>query len=473
MAQGKNIQKLLSIDNAIKITTNPNQAVERIDGNKKIRLFNDDGTFLSRKNSVNNATGEIKGVWYFVGGDNYQIKYAVDGVVYVFDFKTDSTTQVKNQTQNVHPLLKKLLSLEPNAKITKSPNQLVLDRDDDEDSSRKRWVFFSNGTWKEFYGDVKGEPQDTGIWYFVGNNNYQIKNNNVLAGPKREVFDKKTNKWHAVLQTVDTPKRQIYLLTQIDEKIKKVSLEQAYKELGSGNDKAYLVFWGDGDVRYREGTWKNKEGQVKGTWKITFGDEKNTYMVTLEDGDTYSPTSGWSGIPENSTTAGSTAGSTTNVGWREVTFTLEDVLAGKAVLKRGMKGKAVEDLQKLMIQMNFSKVSKSGEPDGKYGKLTELSIRQFQGEMPYGEQDGKVGQRTLKRMYRVYNYDPDLEVDDEQPETPTGGENPNDGTLKTTQAPAPQTTQAQEPEEKLVLTPKNLQENIKKIVYENLKSLLK
>jgi hypothetical protein len=93
--------------------------------------------------------------------------------------------------------------------------------------------------------------------------------------------------------------------------------------------------------------------------------------------------------------------------------------------------------------------------------------------MPYGEQDGKVGQRTLKRMYRVYNYDPDLEVDDEQPETPTGGENPNDGTLKTTQAPAPQTTQAQEPEEKLVLTPKNLQENIKKIVYENLKSLLK
>ena len=139
-----------------------------------------------------------------------------------------------------------------------------------------------------------------------------------------------------------------------------------------------------------------------------------------------------------------------------------------------------------MIQMNLSKVSKSGKPDGKYGKLTELSIRQFQGEMKYGEQDGKVGERTLKRMYYVYNYDPDKEVDDEQPQVSTGDDSPeflqsqldaqSAGEVKpTTSQAAP--TQPETPiqtKKKPNITPDALNEgDVKKIVSENLKSLLK
>jgi peptidoglycan hydrolase-like protein with peptidoglycan-binding domain len=377
---GENIKKLIDIDDDIEETTNPNQGVKV--ANNRIRVFYNDGRFVSRANlnNINDKTNEITGIWYFVGNDNYQIKYDGGGNTTVIDFKSNTKKIVSDKpftqkpipsqtkTTVANPIIEKLIKIDNAIKKTKSPNQGIWTSSD----KTTFWIFWSDGTWRERFNNLNNiEKQIIGKWEFVGDNNYKVVDN-------------------------------------------------------KGKDYYYHI-------------------------------------------DLPKPT-----------------GTT----WNNVTFTLEDVLAGKAVLKRGMKGKAVEDLQKLMIQMNFSKVSKSGEPDGKYGKLTELSIRQFQGEMPYGEQDGKVGQRTLKRMYRVYNYDPDLEVDDEQPQMPLDGQNvepqtsqpqiPAGGENTTTSSqPATQTATAQpetpvQTKKKPNITPDALNEgDIRKIVSKNMKSLVK
>jgi peptidoglycan hydrolase-like protein with peptidoglycan-binding domain len=389
VGNGENIKKLIDIDDDIEETTNPNQGVKVV--SNKIRVFYNDGRFVSRTNlnNINDKTNEITGIWYFVGNDDYQIKYDGGGNTTVIDFKSNTKKIVSDKpfvtptqtqtTTGIKPILQKLMKIDSDIKKTTSPDQVV-----------------------------------------------------VRAG-----------------------------------------------------EGVIFIFFSDGNFRYRLNSVNNKNGELTGRWKFL---GENDYQVNVSDGDVYTFSKGWKSIEKTSSSG--TMGKT----WKEVTFTLEDVLAGKAVLKRGMKGKAVEDLQKLMIDMNFSKVSKSGEPDGKYGKLTELSIRQFQGEMPYGEQDGKVGQRTLKRMYYVFNYDPDKEVDDEQPQVPTGDDSPeflqsqldtqNADKVNSTTSSQPETqtttaqpaTQAQpdtttQPKKKLTLSPINEQENNEEIVSQKVKSL--
>lgn len=369
VGNGENIKKLISIDGDVEETTSPNQGVKvvKTKGGDRIRIFFNNGRYVSRKNlnNINDKTDEITGIWYFVGGDNYQIKYYNDNKTEVYDFKAKNIIKVsdkpftppspKTQGSSSKPILEKLMKIDSTIKKTTSPDQVI------------------------YRSNVGG----------------------------------------------------------------------------------IHIFYSDGNFRYRTSSVNNKKDELTGRWKFLGND---SYQINTNDDDVYIYGKGWESnkISSSSGTMGKT--------WDEVTFTLEDVLAGKAVLKRGMKGKAVEDLQKLMIDMNLSKVSKSGKPDGKYGKLTELSIRQFQGEMRHGEQDGKVGERTLKRMYYVYNYDPDKEVDDEQPQMPLDGQNvepqtsqpqiPAGGENTTTAAPvaAPDTTQAPtatQPKKKLRLSPIN------------------
>ena len=381
VGNGENIQKLIDIDDRIKETTNPNQGTSYYETQSKktrVRIFFNDGKYINREGNVNNKNNEIRGIWYFRGDDNYQIKYGDGGVTKVYDFKKGTSTQVADtppvttQTSTVttqtstgvNPILQKLMKIDDCIKRTK----------------------FNNTVFCSFKDD---------------------------------------------------------------------------------GENLYWVFWSDGDFRQRKDRYDNREGQRVGTWKLI---GENDYQIT-RDGQTwnFSGTDGWVDIKKGTT-------------WRDVTFTLADVAAGKAVLKRGDKGPAVEELQKLMIQMNLSKVSKSGQPDGKFGKLTELSIKQFQGEMAHGEQDGKVGKKTLNRMYYVYNYDPDKEVDDEQPQAPATSDKyspqgvpddayntqtPPDETQNTT----PETQQPEQPRKKLVLTPKVIQENEEKIVSPKVKSL--
>lgn len=278
-------------------------------------------------------------------------------------------------------------------------------------------------------------------------------------------------RYGSIAPTQTTVNPIIQKLITIDETLKKTTSPDVANYRYGENDDKIQIFWSTGTWRFRMNSVNNKNGEHVGKW---YFDGDSNYKIKDEtNGEIYDfKTDTW--------TKPKPSGAT----WKEVTFTLEDVLAGKAVLKRGMKGKAVEDLQKLMLDMNLSKVSKTGKPDGKYGKLTELSIRQFQGEMKHGEQDGKVGQKTLKRMYYVFNYDPDKEVDDEQPQVPATSDKyspqgvpddalkpqtPIDGETSTTPQAVPDTTT--QPKKKLTLSPINEQENNEEIVSQKVKSL--
>jgi len=314
---------------------------------------------------------------------------------------------------------------------------------------------------------------------FYTNYNVSLKKQGINLGTLSD-FETK----YGTVTTVPTETQNtnvIDKLIKIDNTLRKTATPNLVT--WTSNDKKRIwIFWADGDWRERKNDKNNRVGQIEGKWSF----EGNVYKIVASNGDVFIYKKGWKRVSGDPNKKGNT--------WRNVTFTLADVAAGKAVLKIGDRGPAVEELQKLMIKMNFSKVSKSGQPDGKYGKLTRLSILQFQGEMPYGQQDGKVGRITLNRMYRVHNYDPDLEVDDVQT---------NSGTPQgtTTQTPTPQATTVpqsvptpqaatvpqaapvgvdtpQAPKltkPRLGITPDvdNLNESIKKIVSRNLKSLIK
>lgn len=104
-------------------------------------------------------------------------------------------------------------------------------------------------------------------------------------------------------------------------------------------------------------------------------------------------------------------------GFRNTNLTLDDILKGKGSIKMGMKGPVVGEIQNILIKLNQSKVSNSGKADNIFGKLTDLSVKQFQGNnMSKGEQDGIVGQRTLKRMIELRDYDGSPGGGDDSPE---------------------------------------------------------
>jgi peptidoglycan hydrolase-like protein with peptidoglycan-binding domain len=75
---------------------------------------------------------------------------------------------------------------------------------------------------------------------------------------------------------------------------------------------------------------------------------------------------------------------------------LADVLAGKAVLKQGMEGAAVKELQRLL---GFS----AEEQDGKFGKMTHDAVHAFQkqrGLTPPPGSEGVVGKTTLEALQK-------------------------------------------------------------------------
>jgi len=363
-------------------------------------------------------------------------------------------------TQTTKLSLEKLLDIDDRFLETNDPNQVVRYYKT-QDKEQRVAIHYSNGRWISRKDNVNNKVgQISGYWNFVGDDNYQMKWSN---NGETKLYDFKTRKTTKVSGEAppsleDVAKKQKEdAKTKLDDE-RKTKLHPTLKKLmdidgtlevtSSPNQIKYVyrdntlfqVFFSNGYWLYREKSIDNTEGEHTGKWY--FDGEDNYKIIDNTSNDIYDfGGDGWTKIKKP-------------FKWNEVKFTLDDVLKGKAVLKRGDKGPAVKELQNLMIKMNLSKVSKSGQPDGYYGKLTELSIRQFQGEMKRGEQDGKVGKKTLSRMLYVHNYDPDKEVDDvETPKTAAD------------YLPKDVPSDALNPE----LPPEELQENIKKIVSKILK----
>ena len=71
---------------------------------------------------------------------------------------------------------------------------------------------------------------------------------------------------------------------------------------------------------------------------------------------------------------------------------------GVRVLKNGMEGADVKELQRMLIQLGYS--CGSWGADGEYGDATELAVRKFQKE--HGCQvDGRVGEATLAALVKA------------------------------------------------------------------------
>jgi hypothetical protein len=106
----------------------------------------------------------------------------------------------------------------------------------------------------------------------------------------------------------------------------------------------------------------------------------------------------------SSTDPSSSAGGS-GFSWKETTLTIEDLKNGKTV-SMGMKGPVVGEIQKLLIDKGYKNISKSGEPDNLFGRLTKAQVEKFQTENKNdkGEslkKDGIVGPETIKALLKV------------------------------------------------------------------------
>jgi hypothetical protein len=134
---------------------------------------------------------------------------------------------------------------------------------------------------------------------------------------------------------------------------------------------------------------KEKEGEMSG-WvfdRYKIGDYSEDPATTETD-----PTGG---------TSGGGSGFT----WKETTLTIEDLKNGETV-SMGMKGDVVGKIQQLLIDKGYTNISKSGEPDNLFGRLTKGQVEKFQTENKNDKEeslkkDGIVGPETIKSLLKV------------------------------------------------------------------------
>jgi peptidoglycan hydrolase-like protein with peptidoglycan-binding domain len=136
---------------------------------------------------------------------------------------------------------------------------------------------------------------------------------------------------------------------------------------------------------------KEKEGEMSG-WVF------DRYKI----GD-YSEDPSSTESPESAESPESSAGKTG--GFQETTLTIEELKNGKTV-SMGMKGPVVGEIQKLLIDKGYKNISKSGEPDNLFGRLTKGQVEKFQTENKNDKEealqkDGIVGPETIKALLKV------------------------------------------------------------------------
>jgi hypothetical protein len=86
--------------------------------------------------------------------------------------------------------------------------------------------------------------------------------------------------------------------------------------------------------------------------------------------------------------------------------TYEEVQSGKGILKMGMRGPAVNQLQQMLVELGYD-LGKGGNNqngvDGGFGKLTDAAVRQFQTSNPPLTVDGIVGKNTSVKILEKWN----------------------------------------------------------------------
>jgi peptidoglycan hydrolase-like protein with peptidoglycan-binding domain len=135
---------------------------------------------------------------------------------------------------------------------------------------------------------------------------------------------------------------------------------------------------------------QQKEGEVS----RSFFEENEIYKFSDDVSTTDSSSS--------SSSSGTSGTSGTSGGFRETTLTIEDLKNGRTV-SMGVKGPVVGEIQKLLIDKGYKEVSKSGQPDNMFGRMTKAQVEKFQLENKddKGDQlkkDGIVGPKTINAL---------------------------------------------------------------------------
>lgn len=162
------------------------------------------------------------------------------------------------------------------------------------------------------------------------------------------------------------------------------------KTMGFDTTGSTWTFYSDYKFTYKY----KKDGDIdKGTWECVGTD---SYKIKMEDGDVYDyPPGKWTEAAANQNAGGSSSSSSKPT-LTDTSLTLDDLKAGGEVSK-GMRGKVVGEIQKLLIAAGFKNISKSGNPDDIFGSRTKASVEQFQ-EKNSLKKDGIVGDETIKAL---------------------------------------------------------------------------
>jgi hypothetical protein len=137
---------------------------------------------------------------------------------------------------------------------------------------------------------------------------------------------------------------------------------------------------------HRKLIMEQTQSEVEGQVSLDFFEKNEIYKMSSETTDGDSGTSGTSG------------------GFQETTLTIEDLKNGRTV-SMGMKGPVVGEIQKLLISAGNKDISKSGEPDNLFGRLTKGQVDNFQTENKNDKdqplkKDGIVGPETIKALLK-------------------------------------------------------------------------
>jgi N-acetylmuramoyl-L-alanine amidase len=175
-------------------------------------------------------------------------------------------------------------------------------------------------------------------------------------------------------------------LTKADAEIKPKACTTKYMIDNSMTGLTW-VYWDDGDFSIKEKDNLSGTSKFTGKWKCT----ADGFVIDLSNGDHWdSKTAKWSGVgnTKNGGGGGSTVVDTTLTG---------DELKGGKFVKIGMKGKIVGDIQRLLIKLGYTDISKSGNPDDIFGRRTKASVVEFQRNNQVKD-DGAVGPETWPKL---------------------------------------------------------------------------
>jgi hypothetical protein len=264
------------------------------------------------------------------------------------------------------------------------------------------WDFYSGSQFTAFDGGI---PYVIGEWKCDGDENFIITGNVTKRDgtKKNQTYNSKDDKWIDTVQTTPT--------TGIDPKLSCVKrhYDNKGREVTINSNGSLVV-----RTQTPNKTWifsKNyywnqyntelKKKEFEGKWECT-GD--SSFSIISNNKQWLSSDSlGWVDIAEPTTeppTDPSTGGG--GFTWKDVNLTIDDLKSGKTV-SMGMRGSIVGEIQKLLIGKGYKEVSKSGQPDNMFGRMTKAQVEKFQLENKddKGNQlkkDGIVGPKTINAL---------------------------------------------------------------------------